>query len=107
MEERSVAILTILIIIFFIILHKKSNNDLYVIQNANQISNIKTEEAQENKNITYPSSAIWKVGETLTLGDIKESENGLYKIGVINKNFNGNIFVSLEAYNPKYENLSL
>ena len=108
MEERSVAILTILIIfIFFMIFYKKST-DIKVDESISNIS-ILEESTSEELNIIsldqYPVSAVWKINETLKLGDFKESINGLYKLVVENENINGNIFTSLNSYNPKYDKL--
>lgn len=108
MEERSVAILTILIIfIFFMIFYKKST-DVKVDDSISDDSISAKSTSEESTIISidqYPASAIWKINETLKLGDFKESINGLYKLVVENENINGNIFTSLNSYNPKYDKL--
>jgi hypothetical protein len=109
MEERSVAILTILIIfMFFMLFYKKST---YVNQNISNISCVNTEEikSEESNIITidqYPDSVIWKIGETLKIGDFKQSPNGIYKLIVENTNIKGNIYTALNSYNPKFEKLT-
>jgi len=78
--------------------------------NVSVSKNIPVQEENVNKpkitDITaYPASAIWKVGETLKLGDVKQSQNGLYKLKVEKTVVNNYTLYYVNAYNPKFDDI--
>ena len=107
MENRTIVVLTIVVILALFIIFKqdKSTKNLYVIQNRSEEAIIKSEDNIVKKE-TYPSSAIWKVGESLKLGDLKKSENGLYMLKVESSMIEGFKMTSLNSYNPKFAKLN-
>ena len=94
METRTIIILIILLIIGILIYNniQKSSSVVSISTNIPVEEEIKKKENKSN---------IWKVGDTLKLGDSIESENGLYKIKVESGKKNGINMLYLISFNPK------
>jgi len=98
METRSIIIFIILLIVSILIYNNIQESTRIVGTNINIISNNIVEEEIKKKST---KSSIWRIGESLRLGDSKESENGLYKIKVESGKENGINMLYLTSYNPK------
>lgn len=108
MQTRTIVILIILLIIGILIYNNIQESSRIISTN---IKSVVQEEIKKKTKITdinsYPSSAVWKVGEILKLGDSKQSENGLYKIKVEKVIINGINMLYLNSYNPKFTDIPL
>lgn len=106
MKTRTIVII-IIIMIIAVLIYKNIQESSRIV--STNVLNVVQEELKKKINFldinSYPSSAIWKVGETLKLGDYKQSENGLYKIKVENVVINGYKIVNLNSFNPKFNDI--